>query len=241
MTKTTLKSKKNTNLRQILTAELKLTTPKLGKDYLYDRCVDKYLITILPAISKAIAFSQKSYNYRAMEFPLQQTILRNSMGRIGTKQLYIADVMKKHATTSLIVEIKKGYAYANSSMPSLVKLNPKYERLIFKELINQTVVKNSQQADEADLEPNLNVDVDPQSLASFINKTTTTINQTKANNAYKRQLIRNLLIAKELQARIVVDDEKYPLPHLKETWSQADSGRIYGHGLSLQRIPKEVR
>ena len=124
-------------LKTILLAAIKTTTPHLGKDYLYERCITKYLSAMLPAISHAISLNHKSTQYNTGEFALAQTKLRDELGRIGTQQKYIANVMKSHATTSLIVEIKKGFSYANgSNMLSLVQLNPIYKDFIMEELLN---------------------------------------------------------------------------------------------------------
>ena len=229
-------------LKTILLAAIKTTTPHLGKDYLYERCVTKYLSAMLPAISHAISLNHKSTQYNTGEFALAQTTLRDTLGRIGTQQKYIADVMKSHATTSLIIEIKKGFSYANgSNMLSLVQLNPIYKDLIMEELLNLQVEKNQQLLDEIERAPNYTVNVDAASLASYIRKTTKTISDTKDNGAYKDKLLKNSLAAKQLQTMIHDADETNATPYIKERWEQADSGRIYGQGYSLQRMSKEVR
>jgi len=231
-----------TDLKIILLAALKTTTPQIGKDYLYERCVTKYLSAMLPAISYAIAISNKSSQYKPYQFPLAQTTLRNALGRIGTQQKYISDVMKSHATTSLIIEIKKGFNYSNSThMLSLVELNPIYKSLIMEELLNLQLTENKTNLNEIDRSPNYKVNVDTASLASYIVKTTKTITDTENEGVYKNKLFKNLLAAKQLQSIIHVADETNPTPYISERWEQADSGRIYGQGLSLQRLTKEVR
>ncbi len=229
-------------LTKILTVALKTTTPQLGKDYLYERCVTKYLSATLPAISHAISFNYNSSQYNAGEFAFAQTKLRDALGRIGTKQKYIADVMKSDATTSLMIEIKKGFSYGKgNSMLSLVQLNPIYKDLIMAELINLHIEKNQQLLDEIEQKANYTVNVDKASLASYIRKTTQTMTDTKHNNAYKEKLLKNSLAAKQLQTMIHDADDTNTTPYIKERWEQADSGRIYGQGYSLQRMPKEVR
>lgn len=228
-------------LKITLLAAIKTTTPHLGKDYLYERCVTKYLSAMLPAISHAISINYKNSQYNAGEFALAQTTLRDILGRIGTQQKYIADVMKSHATTSLIIEIKKGFNYPKSSMLSLVQLNPIYKELVMEELLNLQVEKNQQLLDDIERAPNYTVNVDTASLASYISKTTKTILNTKDNGAYKDKLLKNSLAAKQLQTMIHDADETNATPYIKERWEQADSGRIYGQGYSLQRMSKEVR
>jgi hypothetical protein len=197
---------------------------------------------MLPAISHAISFNYNSSQYNAGEFAFAQTKLRDALGRIGTKQKYIADVMKSHATTSLMIEIKKGFSYGKgNSMLSLVQLNPIYKDLIMAELLNLHMEKNQQLLDEIERAPNYTVSVDTASLASYIRKTTKTISDMKNNGAYKDKLFKNSLAAKQLQTMIHDADETNATPYIKERWEQADSGRIYGQGYSLQRMPKEVR
>ena len=62
-------------LKTILLEAIKTTTPHLGKDYLYERCVTKYLSAMLPAISYAISLNHKSSQYNTGEFALAQTAL----------------------------------------------------------------------------------------------------------------------------------------------------------------------
>lgn len=229
-------------LKTILLAAIKTTTPHLGKDYLYERCVTKYLSAMLPAISHAISLNHKSSQYNTGEFALAQTLLRDVLGRIGTQQKYIADVMKNHATTSLIIEIHKGFNYANgNNMLSLVQLNPIYKELVMEELLNLHMEKNQQLLDEIERASNYTVNVDTASLASYIRQTTKTMSDTKNNNAYKEKLLKNSLAAKQLQTMIHDADDTNATPYIKELWKQADSGRIYGQGYSLQRMSKEVR
>lgn len=234
--------KMENELKTTLLAALKTTTPRLGKNYLYERCATKYLSAMLPAISHAISLNHKSTQYNTGEFALAQTTLRDALGRIGTQQKYIADVMKSHATTSLIIEIKKGFNYASgSNMLSLVQLNPIYKELVMEELLNLRMEKNQKLLDEIELASNYTVNVDAASLASYISKTTKTIMTTKDNGAYKDKLLKNSLAAIQLQTMIHDADETNATPYIKERWEQADSGRIYGQGYSLQRMPKEVR
>jgi len=228
-------------LKKKLLAALKKTSPNFGKDYLYERCVTKYMSAMLPAISQAISLNYNNPTTKADEFALGQTKLRDELRRIGTEQKYIADVMKSNKSTSLIIEIKKGFNYGGNGMLSLVKLNPMYKDLIMDELLNLKIEKNQQLLDEIEREPNYTVNVDPVHLASFISHTTKTIQNTAGNSAYKDKLFSNLNAAKQLQMMIHDADESHATPYLKERWEQADSGRIYGQGLSLQRMAKEVR
>ena len=109
------------------------------------------------------------------------------------------------------------------------------------ELLNLQIESNQILLDEIELNSNYTVNVDPASLASFIEKTTDTIKSTTYGKAYKDKLFCNLAAARQLQSMIHKADDAHSTPYINERWEQADCGRIYGQGYSLQRMPKEVR
>jgi hypothetical protein len=108
-------------------------------------------------------------------------------------------------------------------------------------LLNLRIEENRTLLDEIERTANYWVSVDPSSLASFIAKTTATLQATRNGNAYTEKLLRNLTAAKQLATMIHSADNTHATPYLNERWEMADSGRIYGQGYSLQRMPKEVR
>ncbi len=230
-----------TELKQQLRAALMISQPNIGKDYLYDRCVGKYITAILPAISRAISFNYKSTQLQADEFLFSQSRIREEVGTIGKQQQYIYQLMKQHEATSLIQVIRTGYSKNGVSKLSAVKLNPLYKELVMEELLNLRIEANQKLLDEIEANANYSVDVDPVSLASFIRKTTETMRSTKNGDAYKDKLLKNLTAARQLQTMIHPADDTNSSPYIKERWKMANSGRIYGQGYSLQRMAKEVR
>ena len=230
-------------LRKKLMHELKLAVPEIGKDIIYKKCVDKYIRVMLQAISQAIVTNYKDVSLKAGEFALAHDKLNNGVGRIriGDKQEYIVQVMKRNSSTSLLEYIRDGFNYGSSSMLSLVKLNPIYRDLIMRELLNLTIEKNQELIDESETNFNFTINVDPASLASYINKTSESITTSKNGSAYDEKLIRNLIAARQIQILIHEADETNSKPYLKEYWHMADSGRIFGHGYSLQKMPRDVR
>lgn len=230
-----------TNLKSKLVEALMLTRPEIGKTYLYDRCVTKYLAAMLPAISAAISLNYKDVKQQAGEFTFSQQRIREVIGTIGKQQEYIYQVMKADNSTSLLVVIKQGFSKNGVSKLSTVKMNPLYEDIIMDELLNLRVEANQKLLDEIEATWNYPVNVDPASLASFITKTTETIKTTTNGKAYKEKLLRNLMAARQLQSMIHPANQTNETPYLKERWKMDDCGRIYGQGYSLQRMPKEVR
>ncbi len=77
-----------------------------------------------------------------------------------------------------------------------------------------------------------------EALDSYIRATTQSL-ATKHNSAYNNKLYRNLIASKRIKQRAVEQADGSYL--IKEYWDQIDSGRVHGHGLSLQRVAKEVR
>jgi hypothetical protein len=233
-----------TPLKTELYNALRKAQPDIQKDYLYHRCVDKYLNAILPAIRSAIATRPNHSNLLDDQFNFSHTALREVIGTIGKSQRYIYQLMRDDKTTSLLVDVRKGYSKNGSAKLSVVRLNPLYEDLVLDALLNVTEdITPITPTTENTTEPvhNYSVFVDPASLASFIAKSRTTLRQTANDSAYARKLLRNIITAQQLQSLIQPATNQSSQPFINERWTMADSGRIYGTGLSLQRIPKEVR
>jgi hypothetical protein len=230
-----------TELHTKLRDALKLTSPNIGKDYLYDRCVSKYINAMLPAISKALARNFNNKKLLVHEFFFSHSKIREEIGTIGKQQQYIYQLMKSNNSTSLLLEISKGFSMNGVSKLSTVRINPFFKELILEELLNLRIDTNQKLLEEIEGTSNYIVNVDPISLASFINKTAETIRTTKNSDAYKDKLLRNLMAARQLQTMIHSADDTNKSPYIRERWEIADCGRIYGHGYSLQRMPKEVR
>ena len=230
-----------TELRTKLCESLKITRPDIGKDYLYDRCVNKYVDAMLIAISNALSINHKANFIQSNYFVFSQSKIRELIGTIGKKQEYIYQMMKDDVTTSLIVVVSKGFRKNGISKLSTVKINEIYKDLVMEELLNLRVEANQKLLNEIEQKANYTVNVDPVSLASFIAKTTETIRTTSIGGAYKEKLLRNLTAARQLQAMIHPADDTNASPYINERWELADCGRIYGQGYSLQRMSKEVR
>jgi hypothetical protein len=87
---------------------------------------------------------------------------------------------------------------------------------------------------------NFSIKVDPACLFGYISRTREEFKNQKSIDipAYRETLAKCLLIANQLLEMIIIVDEEYIL---NEYWEETDTGRIHGHGLSLQRIPDVIR
>jgi len=215
----------------LLKEELLKKYPQL-KESLAERYVTKYFNTMIEAL--AHSFATHGIENGELRFPIYS--VRLSMGRmmINDNKEYIFNVMQQHASTQLIVVESKG----NIGKESRVIFNPRYKKDIMDAIINLNVELNPDRLREYDQNANNSIDVDINSLTSYIRATRQTLNDSDYGTAYKDKLIRNLTVANQLLSMI---KHKDGVDYLDEYWEQADAGRIYGHGLSLQRVAKEVR
>ncbi len=234
----------NSPLKIQLRNALVVAQPQIGKDYLYDRCINKYVDAMLPAISAAIAMNHKSNWMQADEFRFRQAKITKEIGRTGKPQRDIYEMMKEHSVTSLVLVRKTGFSKDGVSELSTVSINPRYKDLVMQELLNLRIEADQKVLEHIEANANYVVSVDPASLSSYIAKTAKTLNapetQTKGS-AYKEALLRNLTSAKQLQSMIHPPDSTHATAYINERWEIGDSGRIYGQGYSLQRMRQEVR
>ena len=73
-------------LKTALYNALRITQPELQKDYLYRRCVDKYVNALLPAIRSAIATQPHRSNLLDDQFSFSHSAIREVIGTIGKSQ-----------------------------------------------------------------------------------------------------------------------------------------------------------
>jgi len=230
------------NMRNKLIAELKLVNPLLTKDYLYERCVNKYVDGMLLMIQESWAMNYKSTYLQAGEFLFNATRAQEVCGQIGTKQQHIYNLMKQHTATSLVIEVQKGFNIGTSATLSRVVLNPHYKKYILDELATTLNHTSQKQLDEIEQKANYYVEVDVKSLTSYISKTAEIIRSSPDKPAaYTDKLHSNFAAASKLLSMVHEPDAEHQTHYINEQWKQSDCGRMYGQGFSLQRMPKEVR
>jgi hypothetical protein len=217
--------------------------PALNKPKLYDRCVNRYVDGVLLAIRDAWATNTDTKCTVKGAFALSQRKLADEIRKVFVheKQRSIYYMMQEHESTSLLTEIHKGFSFGNNSMLSVVKLNDLYRDMILTELLNLKVEANIDALEDIERNANYTVNVNTASLRSYIAKTQQTIAETDKGQHYSEKLRKNLAAAQRLLAMVHVADDSNATAYLRERWEQADTGRLYGQGYSLQCMTQEVR
>jgi len=229
-------------LKTRLIDELKKLQPQLGKDYLYDRCVDNYVNAMVLETRRALALNLRGWHLKDNEFAFSAVRAKHAAGRTGVPQQYIYHLFQKNPRTALLLESRKGFSKQGVSQLSTMRLNPIYEDLMIEEILNLKVEKNQKLLDDIEQNYTHIIDVDTASLRSYLEKTRQTIAANNKGWRYNETLLRNLAAAQQLLTMVREADSSNPhSAYLRERYDTADTGRIYGQGYSLQRMPKEVR
>lgn len=208
------------------------------KDNQVSKAVKKYV----DVVTQTLASSIVSYGFEENnEIPLAVDNLRIQVGKITNngKQDWILPMMRANPDTKLYDVKYTG----NEGKVSRVTLNPKYEKEIMQELIDLNFELSPLQIKQMLDNATTWTPCDPDSIDAFIHKSGITYTETVQKNdpkqrVYLEALARNLMIAQQLKEQAIFQDGQYLLP---EVYWVADSGRMYGKGLSLQRVPKMVR
>lgn len=219
-----------------LKKNLAINNPSL-KRYQVDTCVNSYVDAVMKQI--AAQFSTiTSEDIAAGEFSFAVNVVSKQCGQVklSGKRTLVYTLMQAHHNTSMVIGLYKGNSF--SGRVSKVTFNPKYKREIFKELMENDYITNDVYLDQLEAKSNFQIKVDMDALDSYIKNTKQALASGKNRN-YIDALTRNLLAANQIKHRAVVkDDGTYCV---NEFWDTIDSGRVHGHGLSLQRISKNVR
>lgn len=218
-------------MKNKLIAALKIRYPEL-KEYQAKKCVDKYVY----AICQEIITCQILFPYDTSELVISTERAKLSAGRIDIdgKSQWIVPLMQENTSTKLLHITFRG----NIGKNSRAVFNLQYKALVMEELQNLTIELNPTHLLEIDEKSNNDVIVDPKSLLSYLIATKRALAQTTMGQEYKEKLTRCIRIGIHLTNTL---QEKDGIFFLREYWERTDSGRMYGHGLSLQRIYKEVR
>lgn len=222
-------------MKEKLQAALLAHHPTL-KPLMAARYVDKYVAVVLNEIARQYArLRSEDISEGEMDFPIDLVTKACGAARAVAPNATVFGVLQEHPNTSLVLRTYNGNSI--SHRVSCVTLNPNYKKEIMTALKSLYVELEPKHLAELSAKANKIIRINAESLASYIEQTRNDLN-TQHSEAYEAKLIRNLQVATQLLQMAKEDDEG---AYLEEYWEQIDSGRVHGHGLSLQRIPKEVR
>jgi hypothetical protein len=203
--------------------------------------VQDYVNRYVDGVMQEIAFrfaNITSEDIDAAEFSFAVDKVNREIGQasLDGKRLRVWTLMQLHTETSLVLVTYEGNSITNRV--SKVTLNPRYKKEILTELVTNNFTLTNAHVETTKEAPNFSIPIDMDALDSYIKNTEQILPTAKTGN-YKEKLIRNLLAARRIKVKAEVQDDGTYLVH--EYWTQIDSGRIHGHGFSLQLAPKEVR
>ena len=223
-------------MRNKLIAQLASKYPTLKRYQVHD-CVNRYVDAVMQEIAFRFA-TITSEDIEAAEFSFAADAVNKEIGQssLNGKRIRVWTLMQLDTQTSLVIGTYKGNSFTHKV--SKVTLNPRYKKEILNELITNNFTLTSAYVKNTKEKPNYSIPVVMDSLDSYI-KNTEQILSTAREGKYKEKLIRNLLAARRIKLEAELQEDGTHLVH--EYWSQIDSGRIHGHGHSLQLAPKEVR
>jgi len=222
-------------MRQKLKKQLAINQPSL-KDYQVERYVNKYVDAVMQQVARQF-LTVTSDDLNEGEFSYAAEVVYDQCGQamVAGKRIRIATMMQAVSNTSLVIKTYNGSSI--SKRVSKVTFNPKYKKAIFKDLMDNDYLLNDTYLDKLDKQANYEIPIDMDALDSYIENTKQAlVNATGLK--YIEKLYRNYSAAKQIKQRALLVDGTYIV---KEYWEEIDSGRAHGHGLSLQRVGKEVR
>ena len=201
------------------------------KEILINKHIARYIDVVCRELVDRITF----YNVEDGTFSLREDNMREECGRItvGERKEWLYTWLARSPKTRLINVVNKGrpgqYTTAN--------INGEYMEELMAEITAKDL--DTDKLNDIYAKGFIRIDVDTESFAAFIDALCQP-NPNKIRNpvAYERKLTLNRLICNQIHQYIKEDADGF---YINEYWEESDTGRVYGHGLSLQRIPKEVR
>lgn len=223
-------------MNQELEAALAARYPDL-KDWQVTRAVNKYVAGVTAEVALQMALGNS--DERGISFACDAVRERCGRLKVGGATRYVFHVMQEHPSTQLVHVTYTGNNL--TEQVSRVMLTPRYKGLMLQAIRQDTlsVELKPEHLDDVAVRANRRIPVNRRSLDSYIMATRETLKQPGLDEPYVETLTRNLRIATLLRDRLEVDEDGGA--YSAEYWEETDSGRQYGHGLSLQRLPRHVR
>ena len=226
----------NKIMREKLQNQLAINQPTL-KDYQVTRYVNKYVDAVMTQIARQyLTVTSDELDSGEISFAANEVYEQCGQAMVDDQRVRIYTMMQEHANTSLILLKYKGNSI--EQRVSKITFNPKYKSAIYKDLIESNYLLNTADLAKSSDKPNFSIPVDIAALDSYI-KNTGQLLAKGGGDKYIQKLCRNLLTAKQVKHLAVLQTDGSYL--VNEYWQAIDSGRVHGHGASLQRVAKEVR
>ena len=203
------------------------------KPYQVENCVNKYVDAVMHEIAVQWA-TVTSTDIEQGEFSFGAEAVAAASGQ--TKRQTNYKIMQTVPATSLVQMTYRGNNKAKRV--SKVTFNQKYRKEIFRELIASEHILTQSYLDELEAKANYPIYIDMRTLQSYIKHTRLALSKSP-NQAYTEKLYRNLSASTQISLRAIKKNDGRFM--VNEYWEEIDSGRLHGHGLSLQRVAKEVR
>jgi hypothetical protein len=202
-----------------------------------EKYVNNYVDAVLRELERQFAAaSSEDILAGEISFAEEAVAIKCRQATFDGTRMRVYAMMQMDTSTALVIVTHKGNSHQHRV--SKVTLNPKYKKEIFKALINEERELDDKYLDELDGKANYTIPIDMDALLSYIRHTVAAL-QRSPSHQYTAKLYRNLSAANQIKQRAVAQaDGSYIV---KEYWEVIDSGRAHGHGLSLQRVAKEVR
>lgn len=223
-------------MREKLQQQLAINQPNL-KSYQVIKYVDKYVDAVMTQISKQfLTVTSDEVDAGEINFAANEVYEQCGQAMLIGERVRVYTMMQEQANTSLIIQAYKGNSI--SKRISKFTFNPKYKNDIYKDMMEGDYLLNDVCLSKLANQEKFTIAVDMDALDSYIKNTQQSMTKSRGVK-YIEKLCRNLLAAKQIKQQAVQQaDGSYVVG---EYWETIDSGRMHGHGVSLQRVSKEVR
>lgn len=225
-------------MRARLIEELQKLQP--SKTYNFaKKYVDKYVDAVLEELRTQFTL-ETSDELETGEICFAADSVNKAAGRmsIDSKNTYIYNYFQKHKQLSLVLVTYTGNNL--SGCVSKATINPVYKSDVMKELRQLKMDVLPKYLQDLQIKATTQIRINTNSLKSYIADTEHRLANLQEwhTEKYEIKLLNHLYSAKAiLLSAYEVDGNEYT----NEYWEFIDSGRMQGHGVSTQRVAKEVR
>lgn len=213
-----------------------------------ERQVQQYIVEFVKHLRyQYLWVSKEQLNQGVISFSESKFTQQAGVITINGKKEHMSLIMRKHPDTQIYRTTYVGNGL--SKKVSEIQLFPKYKGTIMTEMkqqilseLNSWVLQRTSHPIQVDLTPpDEYTDYTPinwQSLVDFITNCCVEWDKTNKGQAYRDRLIRNATQALKILENSHLTNQGYYFYEQRET---KNTGRVYGKGLSLISVPREVR